>query len=158
MKKILSGGLVIFAGVVSLPLAMSPSMVQRTPSHDYRTDPRLSKIRHFFEKFDCPAWKYSAAFLEVADDYELDWRLLPSISFVESTGGKSAPHNNLFGWDSGNAQFVSPTAGIHQVGYKLSCSRRYRDKELDDVLETYNPNAEYAAKVKSVMRRIAPTE
>ena len=31
-----------------------------------------------------------------------------------------------------------------------------KDKDLDGVLATYNPNAEYAQKVKSVMRRIGP--
>jgi hypothetical protein len=97
-------------------------------------------------------------FLEAADDYKLDWRLLPSLSYVESSGGKSARNNNIFGWNSGRAQFSSPAAGIHTVGYRLAHSRPYRNKGLDEVLFTYNPNPEYAAIVKSVMRRIAPTE
>ena len=84
--------------------------------------------------------------------------LLPSLSFVESTGGKSAHNNNLFGWDSGHAQFASPVAGIHAVGYRLSHSELYKDKELDKLLATYNPHAGYGRKVKSVMRRIAPSE
>jgi len=29
-----------------------------------------------------PGREYSQAFLDAADDYQLDWRLLPSISFV----------------------------------------------------------------------------
>jgi len=130
------------------------------PSHvaDYRNDPRLHALLSFFGKAGCPAQKYSNVFLEAADDYDLDWRLLPSISFVESTGGKSARNNNIFGWDSGNAQFSSPSAGIHKVGYTLTHSGRYKDKELDELLAIYNPGAEYGRKVKSVMRRIAPAE
>ena len=62
-----------------------------SPAPDYRRDPRLKSLRSFFDKANCPAWKYSAVFLEAADTYDLDWRLLPSISYVESTGGKSAP-------------------------------------------------------------------
>jgi len=69
----------------------------------------------FFEKTGCPAREYSQAFLDAADDYQLDWRLLPSISFVESTGGKAAPHNNIFGWDNGRSSFSSPTAAIWGV-------------------------------------------
>jgi hypothetical protein len=88
----------------------------------------------------------------------LDWRLLPSISYVESTGGKSARNYNFFGWDSGKAQFTSPSEAIHEVGYRLTHSALYRDKDLDEVLTTYNPDASYAEKVKSVMRQIAPTE
>jgi flagellum-specific peptidoglycan hydrolase FlgJ len=96
--------------------------------------------------------------VEAADRYDLDWRLLPSISYVESTGGKSAPNNNLFGWDSGRAQFASPAASIHEVGYQLSHSALYRDKDTDGILATYNSDAEYAAKVKLVMRSIAADE
>jgi len=158
MRKLLSGGLVVFAGIVSLPQRVSPYQWHRTPAPDYREDPRLETLRQFFQKADCPALEYAGAFLEAADVYDLDWRLLPSISFVESTGGKVAPNNNMFGWDSGRAQFASPTAGIHKVGYQLSHSELYRHKDVDGILATYNPNADYAVKVKWVMRRIARSE
>jgi len=160
MKRIFSSGFVVFAGMVSAPVPVSPppAEIRPAPAPDYRDDPRLESIRSFFAKLDCPAWKYSTVFLESADAYDLDWRLLPSISYVESTGGKAARNNNLFGWDSGRARFSSPTAGIHRVGYHLSHSGLYRDKSLDQVLATYNSNQEYGAKVKSVMRRISPSE
>jgi hypothetical protein len=157
MKKILTGSLVVLAGVVSAPV-VSPLQSQDTPAADYRNDPRADAVRRFFKQADCPAQHYSDAFVEAADDYDLDWRLLPSISYVESTGGKAARGNNLFGWDSGRAEFPTPTAGIHTVGYRLSHSELYRDKDLDEILATYNPNADYAERVKSVMRRIAPRQ
>jgi hypothetical protein len=121
-----------------------------------RDDPRLNILQRFFAKAGCPAEHYARVFLEAADYYKLDWRLLPSISFIESTGGKFARNNNFFGWDSGNAHFDTPVEGIHRVGYRLSHSIRYRSKDLDTILASYNPNADYGAKVKSVMRRIAP--
>ena len=162
MRKLFSHGLVVFAGMVSIPVAVTPgagdSGRQSVPAPDYRQDPRFHSLRKFFEKFGCPAWEYAHVFLEAADDYNLDWRLLPSLSWVESTGGKAARNNNLFGWNSGRAYFPSPAAGIHTVGFRLAYSSRYKDKGLDDLLKTYNPNAEYAARVKSVMRRIAPSE
>ena len=158
MRRLLSGGLVVFAGVVSLPVGGSPHKAQPTPAPDIRPDPRFETLRRFFEKSDCPAREYAFAFLEAADYNDLDWRLLPSISYVESTGGKYARHNNLFGWDAGNAQFRSPADAIHAVGKRLAQSDLYRDKSLDEVLAIYNPNAAYARKVKSVMRRIAPLQ
>jgi hypothetical protein len=91
----------------------------------------------------------------VADEYALDWRLLPSLSFVESTGGKASPYNNLFGWDSGRAHFSSPEAAIRYVGSQLAQSVLYRSKSLDEILATYNPYRDYPRKVKSVMRQIA---
>ena len=158
MKRVFSTGLVVLAGMVLLPVAVSPRLAHLKPAPDYRSDPRLKSIRTFFEKFNCPAWRYSAVFLEAADNYELDWRLLPSISYIESTGGKAARNNNLFGWNSGRTHFPTTSAGIHTVGYRLSHSELYRDKNLDQLLATYNPTEEYAAKVKSVMQRISPTE
>lgn len=158
MRKLFFSGFVVFAGTVSLPMAVSPRMGQSIPAADYQNDPRLERIRTFFARLDCPAWKYAATFLEAADDYALDWRLLPSLSYIESTGGKAARNNNMFGWNSGRARFSTPRAAIHIIGFNLAHSERYRDKDLDALLTTYNPNAEYAAKVKSVMRRIAPSE
>jgi hypothetical protein len=156
MLKLLTSGMFV-VGMVSVPVALSPHQ-SPAPAPDYRNDPRLETLRKFFRAAECPAEKYAAAFLEAADHYELDWRLLPSLSYIESTGGKSARHNNLFGWDSGRAHFPSPVAGIHAVGYRLAYSDLYKDKKLDKLLATYNPNIEYGRKVKSVMRRIAPSE
>jgi len=156
MRKLFAGGLFVM-GVASLPVGISPGQTQPTPVRDYTKDPRLATLRSFFHKSECPAEHYSATFIEAADAYELDWRLLPSISYVESSGGKAARNNNIFGWDSGRAQFPSQAAGIHAVGYRLSHSDLYRAKSLDGLLITYNPNPDYVELVKSVMRRIAPT-
>lgn len=156
MMKLITSG-VFVAGMAAVPVALSPHP-PLTPAPEYRSDPRLETLRTFFHVAECPAEEYAAAFLEAADYNDLDWRLLPSLSFVESTGGKFARDNNLFGWDSGRAHFPSPVAGIHAVGYRLSHSDLYKDKELDEILSTYNPNIEYARRVKSVMRRIAPSE
>jgi hypothetical protein len=159
MIKLFTSGMVVFAGMVSVPHGAAPNAASAHPFPDYRTDPRFEALRKFFGKADCPAEKYSAEFLKAADANALDWRLLPSLSFVETSGGKGARNNNLFGWDSGRARFPSPVAGIHAVGYWLKHSSAYKNKTLDKVLAVYNPGAgQYIEKVKSVMRRISPTE
>jgi hypothetical protein len=157
MIKVFASGMVVFAGMVSVP--HGPKQTSLQPAPDYRDDPRFETLTRFFHKADCPAEKYSAEFLKAADANALDWRLLPSLSFVETSGGKGARNNNLFGWDSGRAHFPSPAAGIHAVGYLLKHSSVYKNKKLERLLEVYNPGAEkYADKVKSIMRRISPTE
>jgi hypothetical protein len=158
MKKILSGGLAIIAGIVAAP-APGSLHAERTPAPERRsTDSRLERLKAFFGKADCPAKDYSWDFITAAERYNLDWRLLPSISFLESTGGKAAKNHNLFGWDSGRAAFSSASASIHEVGRRLSRSRLYRAKNLDQVLATYNPSGDYAQKVKNVMQQIAPAQ
>lgn len=156
MLKLLSSGLVVFAGVVCAPATVSPLQFSQGP--EAHQDARLDAVRGFFERAGCPAREYSQAFLDAADDYQLDWRLLPSISFVESTGGKAAPHNNIFGWDNGRSKFSSPTAAIWGVAYQLGQSKLYRDRNLNQLLAIYNPNPGYGAKVKGVMRQIAVLE
>jgi hypothetical protein len=153
MFRLLSSGLVVFAGVACAPATVSP--LQFSQGSAVHQDARLDAVRGFFEKTGCPAREYAQVFLDAADDYRLDWRLLPSISFVESTGGKAAPRNNIFGWDNGRSRFSSATAAIWGVAYQLGYSKLYRDKSLNQLLALYNPDPEYAAKVKSVMIRIA---
>jgi hypothetical protein len=115
----------------------------------------LLKLEKFFADGNCPLRNASADFLEAADRYALDWRLLPSISIVESSGGKVFRNNNVLGWGSCNRRFRSVRAGIHLVASRLATSTLYRDKGLDDVLATYNPDPEYVSRVKSVMRRLS---
>jgi len=145
-------------GVVSIPVPPPPRPAQESPKYEHHSDPRLTPLRQFFDRAECPAAEYAVEFLAVADEYQLDWRLLPSLSYVESTGGKASPNNNLFGWDSGRAHFASPTAAIRSVGSRLAHSSLYRSKSLDEILATYNPDGDYAQKVKSIMRQIASVQ
>ena len=91
-------------------------------------------------------------FLVAADQNELDWRLLPSISIIESSGGKDYTNNNVFGWDSCKERFSSVRAGIHYVAAQLGKSSRYKGKNVDRKLQIYNPLPEYSQRVKAVMR------
>jgi len=156
MKKVFSLG---FVTVVTLFVPLKLTQLELpTPQSEYKNDPRLQSLKRFFQKSDCPAQDLSEEFLRAADRHNLDWRLLPSISLVESGGGRDARNNNLFGWDGGKATFISVRAGIYDVAGRLANSKIYRDKDVDEILRLYNPNAEYAGIVKSVMRRISPSE
>ncbi len=63
-------------------------------------DERVSKLRAFLESYESPLVPFARDFVEVADKYDLDWRLLPAISGTESTFGKRFPQGsyNPFGW------------------------------------------------------------
>ncbi|HUO30872.1 MAG TPA: hypothetical protein VMU80_16730 [Bryobacteraceae bacterium] len=162
MRKLFSNGLAVVAGMVSIPgTPIHADSHKPATAAEHRnesaTDRRLACIRNFFLASNCPAAALSPIFLDAADRNALDWRLLPSISFVESTGGKAARNNNLFGWNSGRAAFSSAAACIHAVAASLAKSALYRNKDVDGILRTYNRNAGYARRVKEIMRRIAPT-
>jgi hypothetical protein len=150
MKAIL-----LMAGLVAAPLAVSPR--QCTPGAKVDpVDPRLVRLQKYFSERDCPLRAAAADFLAAADQNELDWRLLPSISMIESSGGKDYRNNNVFGWDSCKERFASVEDGIHFVAAKLAQSDKYKGKNLDDKLRTYNPNPAYPHKVKAVMAALGP--
>ena len=120
-------------------------------------DPRLIRLRVFFGKHGLPAAAWASDFLRAADAHGLDWRLLPSLAMVESTGGKFAPNNNMFGWGEGLATFSHPRQGIYHVAERLARSPLYRHKKLHSQLLTYNPRSAYAAHVQRVMRMLELT-
>src|SRR5690242_17391901 len=144
-------------GLLATPICFSiqqPSIAIRAQSDD----PRLRLIWQYFADRDCPLRDSAADFLVAADQNELDWRLLPSISMIESSGGKDYRNNNVFGWDSCRESFSSVQAGIHYVASKLAKSKLYRNKSVDEKLLTYNPQPDYAHRVKAVMRALGPAD
>jgi hypothetical protein len=147
--------ILLVAGLMVLPSSVSFRQQNATAIVN-ASDPRLRRLEEFFAKRECPLRAAAADFLIAADQNALDWRLLPSISIIESSGGKDYRNNNVFGWDSCRESFSSVRAGIHFVAAQLAQSKRYRDKTLEKKLQTYNPNPDYPHKVKAVMRALAP--
>jgi hypothetical protein len=119
-------------------------------------DPRTVRLGIFLSRLHCPVSYLAGEFVQAADENGLDWRLLPSISVIESGGGKAYRNNNIFGWGNGDILFKSLQAGIHEVAFKLGRSPLYRNRNVEAKLRIYNPNEEYAANVITVMNRISP--
>jgi len=120
------------------------------------SDPRTVRLQRFFSKLHCPVVTLSEDFVRAADDNQLDWRLLPSIAIIESSGGKAYRNNNIFGWRNGDQVFPSIRAGLNHVAYKLGRSPLYRSRSSLGKLRLYNPNEEYPGNVMAVMNRISP--
>ncbi len=144
---------ILWTGILTASAA--GTVGQENTQSQYFSDPRLAKLVDFFDSFDCPIRDLAPDFLAAADMHGLDWRLLPSISVVESGGGKSYSKNNIFGWGSAKRAFGSVRGSIYEVASRLENSKLYRNKSLDALLATYNPRAGYTRKVKSVMRLVA---
>ena len=155
MKRLVVKGLLLSAALVAAPVIRPVVHEIEGLAH---IDPRLPLLTQFFESNKAPVVRYSRDFLAAADRNDLDWRLLPSIALVESGGGRAYRNNNIFGWDNCNQRFQSVRHGIYQVASRLANSKLYRDKETDEILRTYNPNADYSTRVLRVMRSISPAE
>ncbi len=142
----------LVGGLLGLPAVLGVS--HEIPKVSLDHDPRLKRLEEFFAQRDCPLREAAADFLIAADKNALDWRLLPSISIIESSGGKDYRNNNVFGWDSCRESFASVREGIHFVAAQLANSPLYKDKNLDDKLYTYNPLPDYPRRVKAVMHTL----
>ena len=117
----------IVAGLLVLPLSAKLETVPaikpvrgKACQKAAKTDVRAIRLRSFFAKLHCPVVNMSEDFIKAADNNHLDWRLLPSISVIESSGGKAYRNNNLFGW--GDQAFPSLRAGLDLVAFKLGRS------------------------------------
>lgn len=153
--KILKSGLVLVAGFLGAAAATGHADHNVTKAHP-KPDVRIGLLRHFLKEKHSPAASYAETFILEADTHGLDWRLLPSLAFVESGGGKNCRKNNLFGWANGASTFSSVTAAIHEVATALAEGRPYKGKSTQAKLEAYNESPDYKSLVSSVMRRISP--
>jgi hypothetical protein len=111
-------------------------------------DSRCEALVKFFKRYGSPLAPHAWEFVRAADRHGLDWRLLPGLAMVETTGGKYARNANVFGWNSGRTDFASIPAGIRHVAAQLANSKLYRGKDLQGILKQYNPaRSTYAIRV-----------
>jgi hypothetical protein len=155
MKRFIQSGIVIAAGVMGIAAAtMQAEDATKTPR---KFDLRETILRKFFKENHCPAASYADLFIREADEHSLDWRLLPSLSMVETGGGRTAPGNNLFGWANGKTTFDSISTAIHHVATFLEIGKPYKGKDLNAKLFTYNHRPGFKDTVTDWMRQIAPS-
>jgi len=144
------------AGVVISGLAVFSPMLHGAP-HDCPQDDRCTTLKAFFSKHSSPLHTHAGAFLEAADEHKLDWRLLPAIAMVETSGGKDGRPNNVFGWNSGRTGFKTVEAGIQYVASRFALSPIYRGRTALGILTAYNPaRQQYPPKVIRFMMQLTP--
>src|SRR5690349_19673776 len=120
--------------LVSGLLLMHPVQAKAPEPVTVQQDPRLTRLQNFFEQCDCPVRHLSITFIRAADRHGIDWRLLPAIAFIESTGGKDYRNNNILGWGNGDIRFQTISEGIRTVAERIANSVYYRGKTLDQIL------------------------
>ena len=124
-------------------------------------DWQLLKLKEFLKEHSSPLFSWSEAFIEFADDYNIDWRLLPAISGIESSFGKHLISGsfNAYGWDGGYYRFADWPRSIQLMSQFLR--ERYYDRGLDTprkIGSVYAPPAlNWGARVNSVMKQIDHT-
>lgn len=95
----------------------SASLVDELSKEDLRAEQLELALKYY----KSPLANYSAHFVQMADKYGIDWRLLPAISGVESTFAKNYIEGtyNAYGWGGGTIRFESWEDSIERVSKAL---------------------------------------
>jgi len=117
-------------------------------------DQRVFRLEAFFKAYNCPGPLHINDYLHAADANQIDYRLLPAISLLETTCGSFERKNNHWGWDSPQKAFSSVSAGIQYIATQLAEHPYYKGKTLEQKLLTYNPDRQYMTRVRRLMRQI----
>jgi len=137
---------------------VTPSAQLVSPKKDINNDLRPTRLEQFLNKHKSPLADYSEDFVNYADKYNLDWRLVPAISGVESTFAKRYPKDsfNAYGWANGKYKFSSWENSIEVVSRTLR--EKYYDKgatNINKIARRYAPPSNsWGWKVKYFMNKI----
>ena len=125
-------------------------------------DERFILLNSYLNSKNSPLAAVSGDFIEVADRYDLDWRLLPAIAGLESSFGKRLwPGSfNPFGWGGGYIVFKDWEDGFDKVAKGLK--ENYIRKGLttpETIGKVYAPpNPKWGGLVASLMKQISKEE
>ena|SRR3989304_7178557 len=124
-------------------------------------DNRAKVLKRFLEKHNSPLAPYSNTFIEIADEYNLDWKLVASISGVESTFGKHIPYNSYNGWGWGiygdnTIYFSSWEEGIKTVskGLRENYINKWKAENVYEIGRIYAASPRWASNVMYFMEKI----
>lgn len=83
---------------------------------------KVQRLQKFLKRYNSPMTNNAQDFIDASEQYNLDWKLVPSIAGVESTFGKFLiPSSyNAYGWGGGTIHFESWRDGIYTVSKGLS--------------------------------------
>jgi hypothetical protein len=117
-------------------------------------------IDAYFKTRNMPLAGTGMLMAKAADEYNLDYRLLPALAARESTGDRDGCKNvehNFFGWGSCKIGFKSDEEAIETIAKNLGgnnpgTAKYYAGKTTEEILKEYNSAVKnYTKQVVSIM-------
>lgn len=114
-------------------------------------DSRIEAVQSFLNSHKCGTeiqnFDNATEFIDDADTFGIDWRVLPIVWWKESQCGKHQVNGNGFGFESssepeGLKSFVSLVSAIDYISSALT-HKPYAGKSLHALVSTYNNHPEY---------------
>lgn len=96
-------------------------------------DIRIMALENILKRHNSPLATYAKVYVQHADRNNIDWKLLPAISGIESTFGKHyvAGSYNAYGWGGGYIYFKSWEDGIATISEELKL--KYVNRGADTI-------------------------
>jgi len=141
------------------------SAVLASTSTIVEKDNRAQILRAYLAQYDSPLVDSAETFIEEADRNNLDWKLVVSISGVESWFGHRIPYQSNNGWGWGVygdkvTRFASWDEGITIISHSLRT--KYMNKwgatNVTEIGRIYAADPAWAQKVTSFMNKIEKFE
>lgn len=163
VPKTALGGEIINYGINEYQLfAAIPEVLGSFTSTVETGDARGEILRKFFDKHKSPLSSHSEYLVQIADTYNLDFRLLPAIAMQESNLCKIIPDNSYNCWGFGIygdkvTRFDSYEQAAEMVAKTIRSS--YVDKGLispEEIMAKYTPssNGSWANAVNHFMEQM----
>lgn len=124
-------------------------------------DYRIKVLGDYLKRYNSPLTPYAGTFVKYADQYDLDWRLVASISGIESTFGHQIPYGTYNGWGWGiygtnMIWFTSWEDGIRTVsqGLRENYINKWGAKNVYQIGKIYAASPTWAQRVDYFMRNM----
>jgi len=124
-------------------------------------DIRAKVLEDFLSEKHSPLAPYASVFIEEADANDIDWRLLPAISGVESSFGVAIPVNSYNGWGFGIygtnvRRFSSWEDGIATISAALHTDYILKGHAttVDQIGRMYAASPTWSVRVENYMQEI----
>ena len=148
-------------GVYAAEIAAGSSAALLKPIVEKAPDSRTAILRNFLKQYNSPLTPFASTFVEIADKYNLDWKLVAAISGVESTFGRQIPHESFNGWGWGVygtnvIRFSSWDDGIETVseGLRTNYLNKWGARDVYEIGRFYAASPTWAQRVDYFMRKI----
>lgn len=142
--------------------AALPSAENVLGDHITAVDARVEMVRQFFEKYKSPLEPFAQNVIDSADEYSLDFRLIPAIAMQESNLCRKIIIDSYNCWGFGIygktvTRFTSYEEGIETVTKTLA--KNYKQNGLEtpeEIMSKYTPssNGSWAASVNYFMEQL----
>ena len=131
-------------------------VIEVASEKDYALDTRTKAIQNVFKKYNSPLVDQAVFYVKYADEFGVDWKLLPSIAGLESTFGQFLMPGsyNAYGWGGGYIYFESWEDGIRVMNKALR--ENYINRGATDVWSIgpiYAESSTWSARVNNFMNQ-----